>query len=254
MEGECGEDAAGVGFEGGRGQTGGFAGMGHFFNAAAPGVDVTGFETGGGEEGIPWFGGMRAEESFCGEVVGEVAFVPQGEAGVVNAALDVDAAAVGLVDKGVQEGFAEGLAGIGRSLVTVKAFEADGFDKELAVEALEDFGQGVDEVIFDDFVEAEVGVVVQEATEAHADSGIEAEGIFSEKNDGGALEAAIFGEAEFFEEFGNGNRLGVRESVGLAGVGEKALDGSRVDVVERGAVFDDGVPGKAGLVEEEFVE
>ena len=68
MEGECGEDAAGVGFEGGSGQTGGFAGVGHFFNAAAPGVDVAGFETGGGEEGISWFGGMRAEEGFSGEV------------------------------------------------------------------------------------------------------------------------------------------------------------------------------------------
>jgi hypothetical protein len=166
----------------------------------------------------------------------------------------MDAAAVGFVDEGVQEGFAEGLAGIGRSLVTVKAFEADGFDEELAVEALEDFGQGVDEVVFDDFVEAEVGIVVQEAAEAHADSGIEAEGIFSEKDDGGALEAAIFGEAEFFEEFGNGKRLGVRETVGLAGVGEEALDGCGVDIVERGAVFDDGVPGEAGLVEEEFVE
>jgi hypothetical protein len=228
--------------------------VGHFFNAAPPGIDVAGFEAGGGEEGVAWFGGMRAQESFGGEVVGELAFVPQGEASVVNAALDVDAAAVGFVDESVQEGFAEGLAGIGRSLVTVEAFEADGFDKELAVEALEDFGQGVDEVVFDDFVEAEVGVVVQKATEAHADSGIEAEGIFSEKNDGGAFEAAIFGEAEFFEEFGNGKRLGVREAVGLAGVGEEALDGSGVDVVERGAVFDNGVPGKAGLVEEEFVE
>ena len=97
-------------------------------------------------------------------------------------------------------------------------------------------------------MEAEVGIVVQEAAEAHADSGIEAEGIFSEKDDGGALEAAIFGEAEFFEEFGNGKRLGVRETVGLAGVGEEALDGCGVDIVERGAVFDDGVPGEAGLV------
>jgi len=254
MEGECGEDAAGVGFEGGSGQTGGFAGVGHFFNAAPPGIDVAGFETGGSEEGVAGLGGMRPEEGFSGEVVGKIAFVPQGEACVINAALDVNAAAVGLMDEGVQEGFAEGLAGIGRSLVTVKAFEADGFDKELAVEALEDFGQGVDEVVFDDFVEAEVGIVVQKATEAHADSGIEAEGIFSEKNDGGAFEAAIFGEAEFLEEFGNGNRLGVREAVGLAGVGEKALDGSGVDVVERGAVFDNGVPSEAGLVEEEFVE
>jgi hypothetical protein len=228
--------------------------VGHFFNAAAPGVDVAGFETGGGEEGIAWFGGMRAEEGFSREVVGEVAFVPQGEAGVVNAALDVDAATVGLVNEGVQEGFAESLTGIGRSLVAVEAFEADGFDEELAVEALEDFGQGVDEVVFDDFVEAEVGIVVQEAAEAHTDSGIEAEGIFSEKDDGGALEATIFSEAEFFEEFGNRQRLGVRESVGLTGVGEKALDGSGVDVVEGGAVFDDGVPGEAGLVEKEFVE
>jgi hypothetical protein len=228
--------------------------VGHFFNAAAPGVDVAGFETGGGEEGIAWFGGMRAEEGFSREVVGEVAFVPQGEAGVVNAALDVDAATVGLVNEGVQEGFAESLTGIGRSLVAVEAFEADGFDEELAVEALEDFGQGVDEVVFDDFVEAEVGVVVQEATKAHADSGIEAEGIFSEKDYGGAFEAAIFGEAEFFEEFGNGQGLGVRKSIGLAGVGEEALDGCGVNVVEGGAVFDDGVPGEAGLVEEEFVE
>jgi hypothetical protein len=254
VEGECGEDAAGVGFEGGSGQTGGFAGVGHFFNAAPPGVDVAGFETGGGEEGVSWLGGMRAQEGFSGEVVGELAFVPQGEARVVNAALDVDSAAVGLVNEGVQEGFAEGLAGIGRSLVAVEAFEADGFDEELAVEALEDFGQGVDEVVFDDFVEAEVRVIVQEAAEAHTDSGIEAEGIFSEKDDGGALEAAIFGEAEFFKEFRNGKRLGVREAVGLAGVGEKALDGSGVDVVERGAVFDDGVPGEAALVEKEFVE
>jgi hypothetical protein len=197
---------------------------------------------------------MRSEEGFSGEVVGELAIVPQGEAGVVNAALDVDAAAVGSVDEGVQECFAEGLAGIGRGLVAVEAFEADSFDEELAVEALEDFGQGVDEVVFDDFVEAEVGVVVQEAAESHTDSGIESEGIFSEKDDGGAFEAAIFGEAEFFKEFGNGNRLGVREAVGLAGVGEKALDGSGVNVVERGAVFDNGIPGEAGLVEEEFVE
>ena len=225
-----------------------------FFNAPAPGVDIAGFETGGGEEGVAGLGGMWAQEGFSGEVVGEIAFVPQGEAGVVNAALDVDAAAVRFVDEGVQEGFAEGLAGIGRSLVAVEAFEADGFDEELAVEALEDFGQGVDEVVFDDFVEAEVGVVVQKAAEAHADSGIEAEGIFSEKDDGGALDAAIFGEAEFFEEFGNGKHLGVREAVGLAGVGEKSLDGCGVDIVERGAVFDDGVPGKAALVEEEFVE
>ena len=254
MEGECGEDPTGVGFEGGSGQAGGFAGVGHFFNAPAPGVDIAGFETGGGEEGIPWFGGMRAQEGFSGEVIGELAFVPQGEAGVVNAALDVDAAAVGFVDEGVQECFAEGFAGIGRSLVAVEAFEADGFDEELAVEALEDFGQGVDEVVFDNFVEAEVGIIVQKAAEAHADSEIEAEGIFSEKDDSGALEVAIFGEAELFKEFGNGQRLGVRESVGLAGVGEKALDGSGVDVVERGAVFDNGIPGEAGLVEEEFVE
>ena len=106
MEGECGEDAAGVGFEGGSGQASGFAGLGHFFNAAAPGVDISGFETGGGEQGVAGLGGMWAQEGFSGEVVGEVAIVPQGEAGVVNAALDVDAAAVGLVDEGVQEGFA----------------------------------------------------------------------------------------------------------------------------------------------------
>jgi hypothetical protein len=170
MEGECGEDASGIGFEGVRGQSGGFAGAGHFFNAAAPGVDVAGFEIGGGKEGIPWFGGMRAEEGFSGEVVGELAFVPQGEAGVLNAALDVDAAAVGFVDEGVQKGFAEGLTGVRRSLVTVKAFETDSFDEE------------------------------------------------------------------------------------LAGVGEEALDRSGVDIIDRGAVFDDGVPGEAGLVEKEFVE
>jgi len=38
------------------------------------------------------------------------------------------------------------------------------------------------------------------------------------------------------------------------GAVRKALDGSGVDVVEGGAVFDDGVPGEAGLVEKEFVE
>jgi hypothetical protein len=101
MEGECGEDASGVGFEGGSGQAGGFAGVGHFFNAAPPSVDVAGFETGCGEEGVSWFGGMWAQEGFSGEVVGEIAFVPQGEAGVVNAALDVDAATVRFVDEGV---------------------------------------------------------------------------------------------------------------------------------------------------------
>jgi len=254
VEGECGEDAAGVGFEGGSGQAGGFAGVGHFFNAAPLGVDVAGFKTGGGEERVAGLGGMRAQEGLGGEVVGEIAFVPEREAGIVNATLDVDAAAVGFVDEGVQEGFAEGFAGIGRGLVAVEAFEADSFDEEFPVEALEDFGQGVDEVVFDDFVEAEVGVVVQEATEAHADSGVEAEGVFSEKDDGGALEAAIFGEAEFFEEVGDGKRLGIREAVGLAGVGQKALDGGGVDVVERGAVLDDGVPCEAGLVDEEFVE
>jgi hypothetical protein len=69
-------------------------------------------EGGRGEDGVAWIGGVRAKEGFGGETVGEFAFVPQGEPRVVNAALDMDAAAVGFVDEGVQEGFAQGLAGI----------------------------------------------------------------------------------------------------------------------------------------------
>lgn len=42
---------------------------------------------------------MWAQQGFGGEIVGELAFVPQGKAGVVNAELDVDAAAVGFVDE-----------------------------------------------------------------------------------------------------------------------------------------------------------
>ena len=61
MEGECGEDASGVGFEGGSGQASGFAGAGHFFNAAAPSVDVAGFEAGSGQERVSWLGGMGAK-------------------------------------------------------------------------------------------------------------------------------------------------------------------------------------------------
>ena len=63
--------------------------------SAAPGVDVAGFETGGGEERVAGLGGMGSEQGFGGEL----AFVPQGVAAVVNATLDVDAAAVGFVDE-----------------------------------------------------------------------------------------------------------------------------------------------------------
>ncbi len=44
------------------------------------------------------------------------------------------------------------------------------------------------------------------------------------------------------------------ESACVAGVGEEAFDGRGVDVVERGAAFDDGIPGEAAFVEKEFVE
>jgi hypothetical protein len=254
VEGECGKDATRVGLEGGGGQAGGFAGEGHFFDASAPGVDVSGLEASGSEKGVAGLGGMGPEEGFGREVVGEFAFVPQREPRVVNAALDVDSAAVGFVDEGVQERFAKSLAWIGRGLVAMEAFEADGFDEKFAVEAFEDFGQGVDEIVFDDLVEAEVGVVVHKTAETNAHARVEAEGVFSEKDDGGALEAAMLGEAEFFEEFRNGGACGVREAVGLAGIGKETLDGGGVDVVERGAVFDDGIPSEAGAVEEKLVE
>ena len=197
---------------------------------------------------------MGAEEGFGGEVVGELAFVPEGQAAVINPALDVDPAAVGFVNHGVEERFAEGLAGIGRGLVAVEPFEADRFDEELVVEAFEDLGERVDKVVFDDLVKAEVGIVFDESPEADADTGVEAERVFAKEDDGGAFEAAVFGEAEFFHQLGDWEFVRAGHAVGLAGIREKADHGGGGEVVECGAFLNDGIPCKPAFAKEEFVE
>ena len=197
---------------------------------------------------------MGAEEGFGGEIVGKLAFVPESQVAVINAALDVDPAAVGFVDHGVEERFAEGLAGIGRGLVAVEPFEADRLDEELVVEAFEDLGKRVDKVVFDDFVKAEVGIVFNESPEADADTGVEAERVFAKEDDGGAFEAAVFGEAEFIHQLGDREFVRSGHAVGLAGIREKAGYGGRIEVVECGSFLDDGVPCEPAFAKEEFVE
>ena len=83
------------------------------------------------------------------------------------------------MNHGVEERFAEGLAGIGRGLVAVEPFEADRFDEELVVEGFEDLGERVDKVVFDDLVKAEVGIVFNESPKADADTGVGAERVFA---------------------------------------------------------------------------
>ena len=197
---------------------------------------------------------MGTEQGLSRKVLGELPFIPERETVVIDAALDVDSAAVGFVDHGVEKGFAEGLAGIWWGFVAVEAFEPDSLDEELVIEAFENFWKRIDEVVLDDLVEAEVGIVLNEAAEADAHAWVEAERIFSKEDDGSSFEVALFGEAEFFHQFGDWKFLCAGHTVGLAGVCEKAGDGCRIEVIKGCAFLNDSIPCEPAFAKEEFIE
>ena len=251
---ECGEDSTAVGLERGRRQTGLRASAGHFFDTASPSVNVAGFEAGGGDERVAGLRGVGAEKGLGGEVVGQRPFVPECEPVIIDPTLDMNTAAVGFVDHRIEKCLTQSLARIGRCFVAMDTFEADGFDEKFTIRALEDFRQGVDEVVLDDFMKAEIGIIFHEATESNADTGVESERILAEENDGSALEAAVLGETEFFHELRKRKLVCAGHAVGLVGIGEKTRDGGRIEVIHCGAFFDDRVPSEPAFTEKEFVE
>ena len=142
---------------------------------------------------------MFAQELCQGPVFRQVAGIPEDDLVVVDADLDGDAAAVVLVDHGVEQGLAEGGLREEEGLAPLQAVVADVGLEIFGGQEVEGLLHLLEEVAVDLVLIAEV-VVGQEEADLDPGTAHEPLGAVGEEQAGGAFEAVLLDQLQVAED------------------------------------------------------